>query len=178
MKKLPPFPDIPEEDKTPTVRLLLAFIEQQQEVIQNQQLKINALKTEMAKLKMLPPKPKIRPSKLPKDGDNDNPSGHSGNKKRSSGNSTAKSRKRKRKLHIHKTEIIQPNNLSEQSRFLGYQDYFVQDMVIQPFNTRYRLGRYQMPDGSTCIGILTFDTHSGHFGHRLQSYIIYQYYHQ
>ncbi|WP_198262507.1 hypothetical protein [sulfur-oxidizing endosymbiont of Gigantopelta aegis] len=43
MKKLPPIPEIPEEEKTPVVRLLLAFMEQQQEIIQNQQVEIDAL---------------------------------------------------------------------------------------------------------------------------------------
>ncbi|WP_198266273.1 hypothetical protein [sulfur-oxidizing endosymbiont of Gigantopelta aegis] len=90
MKKLPPIPEIPEEEKTPVVRLLLAFMEQQQEIIQNQQVEIDALKTEVAKLKKLPPKPKIRASKLPKDDDNDNPTGHSGSKKNNSGNGTSK----------------------------------------------------------------------------------------
>jgi len=178
MKKFPLIPEIPEEEKTPAVCLLLAFIEQQQEIIQNQQIEIDALKAEIAKLKKLPPKPKIRASKLPKDDDNDNPTGHSGNKKNKTGNGTGNSRKRKKKLNIHKTTIIKPDNLPEQSRFLGYQDYFVQDLKIEPFNTRYRLARYQKPDGDTCIGQLTFDTHTGHFGHTLQSYIIYQYYHQ
>ncbi|WP_198264807.1 hypothetical protein [sulfur-oxidizing endosymbiont of Gigantopelta aegis] len=50
-EKLPPIPEIPEEEKTPVVRLLLAFMEQQQEIIQNQQVEIDALKTEVAKLK-------------------------------------------------------------------------------------------------------------------------------
>ncbi|WP_198264452.1 transposase [sulfur-oxidizing endosymbiont of Gigantopelta aegis] len=178
MKKLPPIPEIPEEEKTPVVRLLLAFMEQQQEIIQNQQVEIDALKTEVAKLKKLPPKPKIRASKLPKDDDNDNPTGHSGSKKNNSGNGTSKSRKRKKKLAIHKTTVIKPDNLPEHSRFLGYQDYFVQELLIKPFNTRYRLARYKTPDGDTCIGKLSFDTHIGHFGHTLQSYIVYQYYHQ
>lgn len=44
-------------------------MEQQQEIIQNQQVEIDTLKTEVAKLKKLPPKPKIRSSKLPKDDD-------------------------------------------------------------------------------------------------------------
>ena len=81
MKKSPLIPDIPEEEKTPLVRLFLDFMEQQQAIIQNQQVEIDALKTEVAKLKNLPPKPRIRASKLPKDDDNDNPSGHSGNKR-------------------------------------------------------------------------------------------------
>ena len=111
-------------------------MEQQQEIIQNQQVEIDTLKTEVAKLKKLPPKPKIRASKLPKDDDNDNPTGHSGNKKNNTGNGTSKSRKRKKKLNIHKTTIIKPDNLPAYSRFLGYQDYYVQELKIEAFNTR------------------------------------------
>lgn len=64
---------------------------------------------------------------------------------------------RKKKLTIHKAQIIKPDNLPKQSLFLGYQDYFVQELIIEPFNTRYRLARYQTPDGDTCIGKLSFD---------------------
>ena len=176
MKKLPPLPELPEEEKTPVVRLLLAFIEQQQEVIIEQQAEIDNLKSEVARLKKLPSKPKIKPSKLPKDDGNDNPTGHSGNR----GGNKGKQRKRqhKNKRVIHKTTIIQPDNLPQGSRFLGYQDYHIQDLLIQPFNTRYRLARYQTPDGNYCIGKLPGSLVGQHFGHTLQSYIIYQYYHQ
>lgn len=94
-------PHIPEEEQTPTVRLLVAFIEQQQETILKQQTEIESLKAEIARLKKLPPKPKIRPSKLAK-GDKGKGSGKSGK--------STTSRKRKKKLVIHKTEIIKPDN--------------------------------------------------------------------
>ncbi len=178
MKNFPLIPEISEEEKTPTVRMLLTFMEQQQILIQNQQVEIDALKTEVAKLKKLPPKPKIRASKLPKDDDNNNPTGHLGSKKSSPGNKINQSRKRKKKRAIHKTIIIKPDHLPKHSRFLGYQDYYVQELIIKPFNTRYRLARYKRPDGKSSIGKLSFDNHTGHFGHTLQSYIVYQYYHQ
>ena len=176
MKKLPPIPDLPEEEKTPVVRLLLAFIEEQQEVIVEQQKEIDNLKSEVARLKKLPPKPNIKASSLPKDDDNDNPTGHSG--KGGSQKGSPRKRKNKSKRTIHKTTIIQPENLPQGSRFLGYQDYDVQDLLIQPFNTRYRLARYQTPDGTYCVGQLPESVKGNHFGHTLQSYILYQYYHQ
>jgi len=48
-------PHIPEEEQTPAVRLLMAFIEQQQETILRQQVDIESLKAEIARLKKLPP---------------------------------------------------------------------------------------------------------------------------
>ena len=101
-------PHIPEEEQTPTVRLLLAFIEKQQETIQKQQTEIDALKAEVARLKKLPKKPNIKPSKLSKD------------KNKGSGNSgkSNKSNKRKKELTIHSTEIIKPDNLPEDHAFL------------------------------------------------------------
>lgn len=162
-------PHIPEEEQTATVRLLMAFIEQQQETILKQQADIKSLKAEIARLKKLSPKPKIRPSKLSK-----------GDKGKGSGNSdkSTTSRKRKKKLIIHKTEIIKPDNLPKGSRLLGYEDYTVQDMIIQPYNTRYRLARYRTPDGTIMIGILPEEMQGSHFGVILKGYILHQYYHQ
>jgi hypothetical protein len=66
-------PLIPEEEQTPTVRSLLAIIEQLQQDFQQQQERIVALEAEIARLKKLPKKPKIRPNTLPKDDDDDEP---------------------------------------------------------------------------------------------------------
>ncbi len=178
-------PPIPEEEQTPGARLLMAFIEQQQETIQKQQTEIEALKAEVARLKKLPKKPKIRPSTLPKDDDepehddNDDPgaSGQGGTTDDQK-EKTTKPRKHKKKLTIHKTEVIKPDNLPERSRLLGYEDYTIQDLLIQPHNTRYRLARYRTPDGKTLIGALPEELLGSHFGIILKSYIIYQYYHQ
>ena len=147
----------------------MAVIEQQQETIQRQQTEIDALKAEVARLKKLPKRPKIKPSNLNK--------GKTGKGSDKSGKSNT-SRKRKKKLIIHKTEIIKPENLPEGSRCLGYEDYTVQDLVIKPQNTLYRLARYQTPDGQKVIGVLPKHLQGSHFGINLKGYIIYQYYHQ
>ena len=92
--------------------------------------------------------------------------GRSGNNKKNDSNKgDSQPRKRKKNLTIHKTKIINPDNLPDFSRFLGYQDYFVQDIIIEPCNTRYRLARYQLPNGDIRIGKLPCKTHTGHFGH-------------
>jgi len=200
-------PPIPLEEQTPTVHLLIAIIEQQQTMIdtqkstieqlqlqidqlrssnarqletqQKQQAQIEALKAEVARLKKLPKKPKIRPSTLPKDDDDSDDPGASG--RGGMGNSkgkTTKPRKRKKKLTIHKTKIIKPDNLPKGSRLLGYEDYTIQELLIQPHNTRYRLARYRTPEGKTLMGVLPEELQGSHFGIILKSHILYQYYHQ
>jgi hypothetical protein len=181
IKGLPP---IPPPEMTPTVRRLLAFIEQQQQTIeqlqqkvQEQQTEIQALKDEVARLHKRPAKPKIRPSNLPKDDDDNKDTGQSGGSGRSS--TTNPSRKRKKKLTIHENKIVNPDDLPPGSRLLGYEDFTVQDLLIQPHNTRYRLARYRTPNGQSLIGTLPKDVQQGgHFGTPLKGFILYQYYHQ
>jgi hypothetical protein len=193
-KTIPPF--IPLAEQTPTVRSLLSIIEQQQtiigqlqsqveqlqrinaqqqESILQQQKRIGVLETEVARLKKLPKKPNIRPSTLPKDDDDDDEPGKGGN--HATGKS-GKPRKRKKKLAIHKSRIIKPDNLPEGSRLLGYENYTVQDLLIQPHNTRYRLARYLTPDGERLTGVLPEGLQGKHFGATLEGYILYQHHHQ
>ena len=193
-KTLPP--SIPLAQQTPTVRLLLSIIEQQQvvigqlqseveqlqrlneqqqETLLQQQERIGVLEAEVARIKKLPKKPNIRPSTLPKDDDEPDDPGASG--KNATGK-PGKSRKRKKNLTIHNTEIIKPDKLPADSRLLGYEDYTVQDLLIQPYNTRYRLARYLTPDGERLIGVLPEALQGKHFGATLESYILYQHHHQ
>ena len=160
---------IPEEEQTSTVRFLMALVEQQQETIQKLRSEIESLKAEIARLKKLPKKPKIRPSKFFKDNQG---------KDTDSSTKSGSSRKRKKKLTIHKTKIIKPDNLPKGSRLLGYEDYIVQDLIIEPHNTRYRLARYQTPDEKILKGNIPKELQGSHFGMILKGYILYQYYHQ
>lgn len=167
---MPNLPDIPEEERTPLVLALLEIIHHQQEQLHLQHEQIQALRDEIARLKGQNPRPDIKPSKL-----EGRPAakGKRGKRKRPG---SAK-RKKNRKLKIHETVVIQPAEVPEGSRFKGYQDFMVQDIVLRPHNTRYRLQRWQTPDGRFVVAELPADVPGRHFGVTLVSFILYQYYH-
>ena len=60
--------------------------------------------------------------------------------------------------------MVAPPDLPVGSRLLGYQDYLVQDLLIQPCNTRYRLARYRTPDGKQLTAQLPASLQGTHFG--------------
>ena len=165
-------PSIPPPEMTPTVELLLAIIEQQQVELQQLAKRIEQLEAELARLQNRPAKPKIKPSTVNDDDQQPPPPTGSGNKQRPG------SQKRKKRPRIHRSVIIQPEAIPSGSRFLGYQDYLIQDLIIQPVNTRYRLARYKTSEGQYLRGQLPAHLQATHFGPTLQSYIRYQYHHQ
>jgi len=167
-------PPIPPAEMTPTVKLLLVIIEQQQITITRLEQRVDRLEAEVARLKKLPSRPKIKPSALERDDpDEDPPPGGAGSGKKRPG-----SKKRKKRFPIHRTVMVAPPDLPGGSRLLGYQDYLVQDLLIQPCNTRYRLARYRTPDGRQVTGQLSPHLQGTHFGPTLQSFMLYQYHHQ
>ena len=57
------FPEITEEEKTPVVLKLISFSEKLLEIIEDQNIIIQQLKDEIARLKGNPVSPKLKPSK-------------------------------------------------------------------------------------------------------------------
>ncbi len=161
--KTPKLPPIPEEERTPLVMLLLEIIQQQREEIQ-------ALRDEVARLKGQKPKPQIRPSQLQQV---DDPALRGLQPKRPG---SAK-RMKTAELEIHATTTIAATGVPKGSRFKGFKEYTVQDILLQPHNTRYRLERWQAPDGTYIVGELPSGVHEGHFGSTLVCFILYQHYH-
>jgi hypothetical protein len=87
------------------------------------------------------------------------------------------SAKRKKDLPIHETIDVPPDNLPQGSRFKGYDCFTIQEIIIKPHNTLYRLERWQTPSGDYVVGRLPKEVENGHFGSMLVSFILYQYYH-
>jgi hypothetical protein len=153
--------DIPKEEQTPLVLMLLESLNALRE--ENQ-----ALRDEIARLKGQKPKPDIKPSKLERRGKKDKKS----NKKRPG----STKRKKSQILEIHDTVKIPPDDIPPGSWFKEYNDFLVQGLRIKPFNTRYRLERWESPDGRTFAGQLPPELNSGHFDPELKRFILYQYY--
>lgn len=81
-------------------------------------------------------------------------------------------------LRIDHESVIEPiEAIPPGARFKGYRDFIVQDILITPWNTRYRLAHWQTPDGRHLTGRLPASLRGGHFGPELVSYILYQHHH-
>jgi len=161
-------PPISDQEKSPLVEQLLELIEQQNFLIQQLTEQIQLLKDEIARLKNQPPRPDIKPSSLEKK-----------RRRRVARKKRAGSKKRSKtaQLTIHNTEPIEPENLPAGSEFRSYRDFVVQDILIEPLNTRFRLKVYQTPDGRWVSGKLPAYLNGKHFGPTLIRFILYQHYH-
>ena len=162
-------PDIPEKDISPTVQMLLDFIDQQNALILQQAEEIQHLKDEIARLKKQPPKPKIKPSSLGKEKPK---SSSSSNQKRPG----SQKRSKTSELQIHDTKPVEPESIPEGSLFRYYKDFVVQDIIIEPYNTLYRLKVYETPDGGYVTGKRPEHLNDKHFGSMVIGFILYQYY--
>lgn len=154
-------PNFLSSELNPKVLKLFEIIQQQAEAIQQ-------LRDEVAELKGLKKKPKIRPSRMEEETEEE------GKKQSGKGKRPGSSKRKKTKdLEIHSTKVIQPKSIPKGSVFKGYKDYVVQDLEILTRNTLYRLGRWLTPRGNYIEGILPQEV-KGHFGAMLKSYILYQ----
>ncbi|MGD0043361.1 MAG: transposase, partial [Isosphaeraceae bacterium] len=128
------------------------------------------LAEEIARLKDLNQRPKIKPNK---------PSGMepvaSGKSKRDGkGLGGRLGRGPKRTPRVVVEDYILSPQVPAGARFKGYQDYIVQDLVIRPRVIRYRRARWVTADGKTIIAPLPAGV-EGHFGPELRRYVLMQY---
>src|SRR3954465_11825441 len=136
-------PDIPEAERTPLVRQLLDIIALQQDRIQQLEERLHQLEDEIARLKGLKARPRIAPSSLesPTRPPRDPKAKRPGSAKRSK---TAQ-------LTITTEKVIPLVDKPPGSTFKGYEDFVVQDLVLQPRVIRYRRERWLTPDGQTRV---------------------------
>ena len=163
-------PTIPEEEKSPLVIQLLAFIELQGSVIQQQAEQIQQLKDEIARLKNHPRKPDIKPSSLEK-----KKKGKS--KKSKSKRPGSKKRKKTAQLHIHETIRIPLENVPEGAESKGIKPFVVQGLKIKLHNTKYLLETYQTADGEYICSKLPEHLNGKHYDPELICFMLYQHHH-
>jgi hypothetical protein len=103
------------------------------------------LREEIARLKGLKGRPKLKPSGMEKAAET---AGATGGKRK--GRRGAK----RSKLSLDETRILKPDSLPEGARFKGYEDFIVQDIVIMPWTVRYRRERWLLPSGETVLAVV------------------------
>src|SRR5262245_37245135 len=135
---------------------------------ENAQLKAEmaALREENARLKGLKGRPQIKPSGM------DKATQPHAKRKRKCGRRGPK----RSKITIDETKVVKPENVPAGSRFKGYEEFIVQDIIVQPRTVLYRRERWQLPSGETLAAPLPAGT-IGHFGAELKRFIIAQYVH-
>ena len=167
-------PDIPDAERTPLVEQLLALIEAMAETIHRQAETIQQLRDEIAVLKGEKPKPTFKPSGMEKQTDPDATDGSGGDGESKGKRPGSAKRHKTQDLIIHEECPIPPREVPAGARFKGYRDFVVQDLKIEPHNTRYRLEVWQTPDGEYLYGELPPTLQDGHFGPGLRAYVLYQ----
>jgi hypothetical protein len=164
-------PDIPEADRTPLVQQLLDIIRLQQERIQQLEERVHQLEDEIACLKGLKARPRIAPSSL-------EPTPRPPRRPEAKRPGSAK-RSKTAQLTITEEIIIPLTHRPQGAVFKGYEDFVVQDLILQPRVILYRRERWLTPEGESLVAPLPADGVPGsHFGPDLICFILHQYHHQ
>jgi len=157
-------PPAPTDDQS-TAELRALVLELLEKVAEQNRL-IVELREEIARLKGLKGRPDIKPNR---------PSGMEqakSGKPKGTGGRPGRGKKRTPRVAVE-DRVLAPE-VPEGSRFKGYQDFLVQDLVITPQVIRFRRERWETADGRTVIAPLPAGI-NGHFGPELRRFVLMQY---
>ena len=127
---------------------------------------VAAQRDEIARLKGGPGRPNIKPSGMDK-ATEPRPPPPTGSEPRQKGGKTSK-------LSIHEERTVTVAAPPQGSRFKGYTNFVVQDLVIRSHVVNFRRERWQKPDGDMMTAPLPAGI-SGHFGPELRRFVLAQY---
>jgi len=122
------------------------------------------LRDEIARLKGLKGRPQIKPSGMEKTTEapakGDRKIGRRGAKRA--------------KLTITETKVVKAENIPAGARFKGYEEFVVQDLIVQARTVLYRRERWLSATGETIVAPLPAGITS-HFGPELKRFVLAQY---
>jgi hypothetical protein len=153
-----PPPDIDGLSPSELKQLVLALLQENAE----QKRVIAELREEIARLKGLKGRPPIKPSGMEKGA---TPNGGKRDRRRGRGKATPR-------ISVE-AEILKAD-VPAGSRFKGYEEFVVQDLVLRVRAVRYRRERWVTPEGRTVIAPLPPGV-TGHFGPELRRFVLAQY---
>ena len=122
------------------------------------------LRAEVAKLKGVTGRPALKPSGMDK-GTEPKPAG--------AGKTRGAKRRKTEQLVVHEDRLILAKAPAG-SRFKGYQDFVVQELVLRAHVVRLRRERWLTPQGQTVTAPMPADV-VGHFGPELRRFVLTQY---
>lgn len=125
---------------------------------------IAELRAEVTTLKGVQGRPKVRPSGMEK-GTEPGPA--------EMGRGRGVGGRKAKRLTIHEDRVIAAD-VPAGSRFKGYEDFLVQDLVLRPHVIRLRRERWLTPDGQTVTAPIPAGI-VGHFGPELRRFVLVQY---
>src|SRR3954447_25581328 len=121
---------------------------------------VAGLKAEVATLKGVKGRPEVKPSGMEK-GAGSEPAGTGRGAK---GSKSAR-------LAVHEDRVVAAADIPAGSRFKGYEDFLVQDLVLRPHVVRLRRERWLTPDGPTVVAPMPAGL-AGHFGPELRRFVL------
>jgi hypothetical protein len=124
---------------------------------------VTELKAEVATLKGVKGRPKLKPSGMEKGASSDPGATNRGRGGRGKAD----------RLTVHEERVVEAD-VPAGSRFKGYEDFLVQDLVLRPHVVRLRRERWLTPDGRTVLAPMPAGV-VGHFGPALRRFVLAQY---
>ncbi len=124
---------------------------------------VTELKAEVATLKGVKGRPKLRPSGMEKGAGSEPGATNRGRGGRGKAD----------RLTVDEERVVEAD-VPAGSRFKGYEDFLVQDLVLRPHVVRLRRERWLTPDGRTVVAPMPAGI-AGHFGPELRRFVLAQY---
>jgi hypothetical protein len=157
---MPPPADLDHLSPADLKSLVLKLVEEVAELRRT----VAVQRDEIARLKGGSGRPNIKPSGMDKATE---PSPTATGKPRPQGSKTPK-------LAIHEERTVKVTAPPRGSRFKGYTNFVVQDLVIRPHVVNFRCERWQQPNGEMVTASMPAGI-SGHFGPELRRFVLAQY---